>query len=383
MSFELIIAAGENRGQRFGFRAREVALGRAEGNDLVLDDASVSRTHARIRAVGSSYVLSDGGSTNGTELNGSLLEGSARLRNGDRIGVGAIALEFAARPPSRWRPSARHLAAAGTVLAAALGAGFFVRHLRGAPRPAGPSCPEVIAIDDATAAFSFGRGAVDFDCGQEVFFGFTAPGKARVRFHYLARQIAGADEVELKLNGRHLGWASVSGARGEAQSVALPDELLSPTGRNVLSAAQARTGKEWSLSGVGIELFARTRGDLKSAREAYDRGRRKLEERKVAPRNLYDAWKSFAYARRALEDLEPRPPLYGEVALLVRDAERGLERDCARLLFSAERHERYGEEAKAQRAYREVLLHFPGDEPSGCRRRARQNISATAAGEER
>ncbi|HXN56178.1 MAG TPA: hypothetical protein VN874_07905, partial [Myxococcales bacterium] len=240
----------------------------------------------------------------------------------------------------------------------------------------------VIAIDDTTAGFSFGRGAVDFDCGQEISFGFTAPAKARVRFHYLPRQIAGGDEVELKLNGRHLGWAPVSGARGEPQSLALPDELLNPAGRNVLSAAEARTGAEWSLSGVAVELFARTRGDLKSAHEAYDRGRRKLEERKVAPRNLYDAWKSFGHARRALEDLEPRPPLYGEVALLIRDAERDLQRDCARLLFSAERYERYGQGAKAQIAYREVLLHFPGDEPSGCRRLARRNLSAAAANEE-
>jgi len=382
MSFELIIAAGEKRGQRFGFRAQEVALGRAEGNDMVLDHASVSRTHARIRARGRFYVLSDGGSTNGTELNGSLLEGSATLRDGDRIGVGAIALEFAARPLPRWRPSARHLAAAGAILAAALCAGLGVRHLGGAPRPTRPACPEVIAIDDTTAGFSFGRGAVDFDCGQEISFGFTAPAKARVRFHYLPRQIAGGDEVELKLNGRHLGWAPVSGARGEPQSLALPDELLNPAGRNVLSAAEARTGAEWSLSGVAVELFARTRGDLKSAHEAYDRGRRKLEERKVAPRNLYDAWKSFGHARRALEDLEPRPPLYGEVALLIRDAERDLQRDCARLLFSAERYERYGQGAKAQIAYREVLLHFPGDEPSGCRRLARRNLSAAAANEE-
>jgi FHA domain len=378
MSFELIIAAGERRGQRFGFRAREVALGRAEGNDLVLDDASVSRTHARIRARGPFYVLSDGGSTNGTELNGSLLEGSATLRDGDRIGVGAIALEFAARPLPGWRPSARHLAIAGAILAAALCAGLGVRHLRRAPRPAGPACPEVIAVDDSVAGFSFGRGAVDFDCGQEISFGFTAPGKARVRFHYLAPQIAAADEVELKLNGRHLGWAPVSGARGDPQSVTLPDELLNPTGRNVLSAAQARTGKEWSLSGVAIELFARTPGDLEAAHEAYARGLRKLEERKVAPRNLYDAWKSLGQARRALEDLKPQPPLYGEVTLLARNAERDLGRDCARLLFSAERYERYGQGAKAQLVYRGVLLHFPGDEPSGCRRRARQNLVAAS-----
>lgn len=395
MPFALTIAAGDRRGERFVFDGDEVVLGRAAGSDLVLDDDSVSRTHARIRVRRGVYVLCDGGSTNGTELNGVRLDGRATLRDGDRIGVGTTAFAFAAcqvrNPPpvqarALWRArrvSARLLGtAACALLAAGLSAALLARNLGGASGSSEPRCPEAIALDEDTASLVFGRGAVDVDCGPTVAFGFTVPDKRRVRFRGVARDIAGADEVELKLNGKHLAWAPIAGAGGAVLSLPLPDGLLDPGGRNVLSATASRPGKDWALSGIAIEVSARSNGDLKAGREAYERGRRKLDERRVAPRNLFDAWVAFGEAARLVDDLDPRPALYAEAAALEEDARRHLARDCARLLFSAERHGTYRQDAKARLVYREVLLRFPGDDPSGCRRRAKESIVALAPEDE-
>ena len=57
------------------------------------------------------------------------------------------------------------------------------------------------------------------------------------------------------------------------------------------------------------------------------------------------------------------------MAQIIKDAERDLERGCGKLLFSAARFERYGQEEKAQQTFREVLLHFPGEDPAGSPRR--------------
>lgn len=46
------------------------AIGAAEGNDLRLDGAGVSRDHARIVTIGNDSILEDLGSTNGTLVNG-------------------------------------------------------------------------------------------------------------------------------------------------------------------------------------------------------------------------------------------------------------------------------------------------------------------------
>ena len=45
--------------------------------------------------------------------------------------------------------------------------------------------------------------------------------------------------------------------------------------------------------------------------------------------------------------------------------------DDAHLGLLAARH---GQDERAQQVYREVLLHFPGDDPSSCRKKAQENI---------
>jgi len=125
---------------------------------------------------------------------------------------------------------------------------------------------------------------------------------------------------------------------------------------------------------------AEASGEAGAARGWYERGRRKLEERRVAPRNLYDAWKSFTAARRLLDRRDLAPPL-DALPGLIEAAERELGTECKKLLFTARRFERYGEERRAQAVYREVLLHFPGDDPSGCRARAREELSTAADGD--
>lgn len=66
------------------------AIGRREGNDLVLPDASVSREHASIeQTADGTYRLRDLGSRNGTLLNGEAVT-EADLADGDCLKVGGF-----------------------------------------------------------------------------------------------------------------------------------------------------------------------------------------------------------------------------------------------------------------------------------------------------
>lgn len=65
-----------------------VSLGRHSDNDIVLNDLSLSRFHARIERRGDRYVVVDLGSQNGVHLNGVRISGEAPIRPGDRIGMG-------------------------------------------------------------------------------------------------------------------------------------------------------------------------------------------------------------------------------------------------------------------------------------------------------
>jgi hypothetical protein len=243
------------------------------------------------------------------------------------------------------------------------------------------TCPSIVALDDAVRSYSFGHADAQIECGRSVRFGFNASASRRVLLHYLASGAIEGANLEVRLNGKHLAWARPSSG-DEEQVLPLPDRSLRSDAGNVVEFVQTDGEKPWAVAKVRAEVLALAPGDARAAREAYERGRRKLDERQVAPRNLYDAWKSFTAARRFLEGLDPKPPLYAEVAQLIKDTERDLDKECGRLLFAAGRLERYGQEDAAQRVYREALLHFPAEDPSGCRGRARSEIVPGAASAE-
>ncbi len=71
-----------------------VSLGRHPENDIVLDDRTLSRFHARVERRGDRYVVIDLGAQNGVYLNGTRIVGESHLSPGDRIGVGRYVAIF-------------------------------------------------------------------------------------------------------------------------------------------------------------------------------------------------------------------------------------------------------------------------------------------------
>jgi len=72
-----------------------LSIGRHPSNDLVLDQARASRSHARIERVGDGFLLRDLNSTNGTYLGAERIE-QRPLRSGDTIRIGDARLVFKA-----------------------------------------------------------------------------------------------------------------------------------------------------------------------------------------------------------------------------------------------------------------------------------------------
>lgn len=68
-------------------------IGRGLSADVHLDDASVSRRHARIVERGGRLALLDDRSLNGTWVNGVRVE-AAILADGDEIGLGRVAIRY-------------------------------------------------------------------------------------------------------------------------------------------------------------------------------------------------------------------------------------------------------------------------------------------------
>lgn len=91
-----IIVSGPGRSTaKFTLKDRELTIGRAETNDIVLRDINVSRRHARLMESDGAYLLVDVVSTNGTYLNGRRLDGPAGIAPSDLVNIGAFTLEIA------------------------------------------------------------------------------------------------------------------------------------------------------------------------------------------------------------------------------------------------------------------------------------------------
>jgi hypothetical protein len=95
--YQLVMRTGPSTGKTYTLEASEINLGRDPSNDIVINDAEVSRKHARLLFQEGSYVLEDLGSTNGTYINGQRLMGPYQLRHGDLVLLGeniSMAFEY-------------------------------------------------------------------------------------------------------------------------------------------------------------------------------------------------------------------------------------------------------------------------------------------------
>jgi len=90
----LLVRSGSLKGRRVHVRVPIVNIGRAEYNDIVLPDESVSTVHAKLQRREGIWVIVDLESTNGTIVDGERVEGEAPLAPGAIVRFGTIQTIF-------------------------------------------------------------------------------------------------------------------------------------------------------------------------------------------------------------------------------------------------------------------------------------------------
>jgi hypothetical protein len=90
----LVGRSGDFKGRRFEIRVPVINVGRANYNDVVLADATVSTIHAKLQRREGIWVLADLDSTNGTFLDGERVSGEAPVAPGAIIRFGDVSTVF-------------------------------------------------------------------------------------------------------------------------------------------------------------------------------------------------------------------------------------------------------------------------------------------------
>ncbi|MDG4868373.1 FHA domain-containing protein [Guyparkeria sp. 1SP6A2] len=94
-------------GQRHTLRAGRQTIGRRGDNDIIVDDPSVSSSHAWILNQQGQHVIMNMLSTNGTFVNDKRVH-EATLKHGDRIRLGQAEFTFLTREAGEGRVGVRH-----------------------------------------------------------------------------------------------------------------------------------------------------------------------------------------------------------------------------------------------------------------------------------
>ena len=90
----LLVRSGALKGRRLPVKVPVVNIGRADFNDVVIADPSVSTSHAKLQRRDDVWVLTDLGSTNGTFVEGERLSGEVALGPGTTVKFGEVAVLF-------------------------------------------------------------------------------------------------------------------------------------------------------------------------------------------------------------------------------------------------------------------------------------------------
>ena len=108
--YQLIMRTGPTPGATFTLEGDQLNIGRDSTNEITINDAEVSRRHARLTFQGGKYVLEDLGSTNGTFINGQRLAGPRVLKDGEVVSFGeqiVLVFEVTANDPGATMVSPR------------------------------------------------------------------------------------------------------------------------------------------------------------------------------------------------------------------------------------------------------------------------------------
>ena len=89
-----LFRSGPLKGQRYQIKTPVLNVGRADYNDLVIPDASVSTSHAKLQRREGVWMLVDLESTNGTFVDGDKITGEAPLAPGAMVRFGDVQVVF-------------------------------------------------------------------------------------------------------------------------------------------------------------------------------------------------------------------------------------------------------------------------------------------------
>lgn len=169
-SFQLVMRVGPSPGKIFSLTKNEIVLGRDIDNEIVINDAEISRRHTRLLIQEGGYIVEDLGSTNGTFVNGQKITGPHVLEPNQTIRMGenvTLSYEVAGFDPDAT------IASGGEQPAAPARPAPAAQPAPSTPSPARPAQPAVAGQQSGLANLTSNRSLM-IGCGAVAIIGICA-----------------------------------------------------------------------------------------------------------------------------------------------------------------------------------------------------------------
>jgi len=418
----LIIARGEKQGEEFSISSNGMRVGRADSNDLVIDNGTLSQFHCRFffKSDGSLWVT-DFGSTNQTLVNGHAIT-EQRLEMGDLVDVGGVIFKVVQdrdeqlapqkEPQPAPAPEQPAFKAGPASLPAASDSAKVDLGFKREPQSGKRSLilrlgwalvTLLLIVIIALAIAKFANFDADPQLAQEEqqrlpleidYEKVEADNNNIFRYSLTLANGTLAIRIDDIKNNRHL-------AREKDVDAGIVDNLreriadseffylqpdysgISPgiyelwdlsvtigpktSHTRVFNRLEPEDFKdvremveEFGKTELGLAALALSPEKLRSmARDAYLQGRKYFEEREVRYENLSSSIRQFKLAQWYLETIEPKPDFYSNAVAGLDQSERALDERYKDYIFRAERAIKLGDWEEAAENLRIILRLIP------------------------
>ncbi|WNG24339.1 FHA domain-containing protein [Cystobacter fuscus] len=250
----------------------------------------------------------------------------------------------------------------------------------GASVDRGPEPEDFANKQIITASFGLGEG-VDWENKDEKKFKweYTAATRTLAILHYQAQGLS-EGELIVTVNGVDLGKVppDTLASQDRVLETMIPWQLLKKGEPNLITFDNTKNppGEDpWRIWNIWLERVPLPEISpeqlLEEARKAYTRGRKNMDNVKVGARNGYEGWKSFREAWLLLEaHPEPRPDLYYEARERMKDAQKELDKVCAKLMLEVERYVNQNKWQEANATLDHTREYFPDETDQLCAQKA-------------
>lgn len=153
MKLRLVVAGGVHGGKAIPITLPQFVIGRDAQCQLRPASSAISKRHCAVLVRGSKVFVRDFGSTNGTFVNGELVQGEVELHNADQLKVGPLEFTVGLELETAPKAAAKVVAAAAASNGAST-AGDDVVDMSSGPPTDGPASDKIaeLLLDDDGAA---------------------------------------------------------------------------------------------------------------------------------------------------------------------------------------------------------------------------------------